>query len=444
MFRKSVFTYFLSVAAMMLLASAVFAQSSPVSGVIKMQKADGTLVPVADAVVEAYRTDIGRGKMPSAKTNKRGEFTFAGFPVGQKFVLAVSGTGIGPRIQPNVSAGMDNVQIVVTEGDGRVLTEEEARQAALTAGATAAGELSGDQKKELAEIERKNAEIAARNQKIQEGDTIARRSVEEGNAAYQAKNYDLALAKFDEGIAAVPDFVGSTPVLLNGKLLSLKERGYKHYVDGAAIRGDLAARRAKYELAKKEYSDAIAAYNQAMEVYKKAAPPEDEKDKANRRAVMSNLYTNVIEVHRLMAVAQVDTSRASEAESVINEYAAFETDPAKKTNALVVLGDIFRSAGDFENAIATYRKVLEAAPDNTTVMASLGLSLVGQASADDPPDRAMLQEGLNFMQKYADTAQIQESDSAALKEFKQSVKDTVEYLKTDQKLKPQAPARRKN
>ena len=112
-------------------SAAVFAQTSgPVRGVVKLQKKDGTSEPVVGALVQAYRTDIDKGKMPDAKTNKRGEFSFVGFPLGQKYVIVVSGPGIGPRIQPDVKGGMDNVDITVNEGDGRVLTEAEARQAA--------------------------------------------------------------------------------------------------------------------------------------------------------------------------------------------------------------------------------------------------------------------------------------------------------------------------
>ena len=69
------------------------------------------------------------------------------------------------------------------------------------------------------------------------------------------------------------------------------------------------------------------------------------------------------------------------------------------------------------------------------VMASLGLSLVALGTSVDPPNKEQLQEGLNYMSKYADTVQILPNDPQAA--FKQSVKDTVQYLVTDQKLKAQ-------
>ncbi|MEK7855828.1 MAG: hypothetical protein AAB288_07045, partial [Acidobacteriota bacterium] len=59
-----------------------FSQGAPVRGKVELKKADGTVVPVAEAIVEVFRTDA-KGSLPSAKTNKRGEFSFVQFPVGQ-------------------------------------------------------------------------------------------------------------------------------------------------------------------------------------------------------------------------------------------------------------------------------------------------------------------------------------------------------------------------
>ena len=440
MFRKNYLTVFLAALAIFVGSAAVFAQNSPVRGIVKLQKADGTTVPVADALVSAYRTDIDKGKMPDAKTNKRGEFSFVGFPLGQRYVLAVSGPGIGPRIQPDVKGGMENIVFTVNEGDGRVLSEAEVRQAAKAdAGAPESGKGSGESaaaQKEREELMKKNAEIDAKNKRIQADDETARRANTEGRAALDAKNYDLAIQKFDEGITAVPDYIGSTPILLAGKLLALKSRGFDLYVQGAKST-DAPVKIEKYNAAKKEYAAALAAYTQAVDIVKKAPAATDPKDQQVRKSLMTDLYVNAIEVHRLMAVGQVDTTRTAEAEAMINEYLAQETDAAKKMKMQTTLGDIMRSSGEFDKAVAAYKAVLETAPDNSEVMASLGLSLVAQGTSVDPPNRDQLQEGLNYMQKYADTVAILPTDSPTVQEFKKSVKDTVEYLKTEQKLKAQ-------
>lgn len=440
MFR-TIFLNCLFVAALVLAASmAIGAQVT--RGVVKLEK-DGTLTPVADAIVDSYRTDVDKGKGPSVKTNKRGEFSFVGFQPGQRYVLAVSGAGIGPRLQPDVRPGMENVDIVVNAGDGRVLTEAEVRQA-LVEIAAAAGMSDADRARQ-AEQAKKIEEVKAKNAKIQQADAIAEKANAEGQAALKTSNWDIALAKFDEGITAVPDFVGSTPILLAGKMIALKNLGFNQYIAGAT-QTDQTVRASKYAGAKGEYSKALAAFDQAMGILNAAPAATDPRDQANRTAIKSSLYETAIEVHRLMAVSQIDTSRVAEAEKIVNEAVATETDPVKKAKNLTVLGDIMRNAGDFDKAITAYKGVLEAQPENNEVMAKLGLSLVGQATTVDPPNKDQMQEGLNYMQKYADSVQILSTDSKSDQEFKQSVKDTVEYLKTEQKLKAQpakAPARKR-
>ena len=437
MYRKHYLT-FLSLAALFLAGTvAAFAQTGPVRGVVNLQKADGTTVPVADAVVDVYRTDIDKGGRPSGKTNKKGEFAFIGFPLGQSFALAVSAPGVGPRVQGSIKAGMENIVITVTEGDGRKLTEEEVRSVLSSTTSIPSGELTEAQKKELAEYEKKKAEVEAKNKKIQEGDAIASKSNKEGIDALNAKNYDVAIQKFSEGVAAVPDFIGSTPVNLTGLLVAHRGKGYNIYREGAGST-DLNVRKAKYEEANKEYNAALAAFEKAIEVIKNAEASTDPAEQKRRESLKRELYANAAEVHRLKAAGGVDTTMGDKAEAVLTEYIAMETDPAKKLAAQVTLGDVMRETGNFDKAVVAYKAVLEADPNNMDATAQVGLTLVALGTSVDPPNREQLQEGLNYMQKFADSA-------PETHKYKNDVKQMVEYLKTDQKLTPQKPAgRRKN
>ncbi len=67
-------------------------------------------------------------------------------------------------------------------------------------------------------------------------------------------------------------------------------------------------------------------------------------------------------------------------------------------------------------------------PDNPDALAGLGLSLFNSGVVAD--NKAQKQEGLNYMQKFADTAPENHP-------LKASVRDAVEYLKTQDKLIPQ-------
>ena len=116
----------------------------------------------------------------------------------------------------------------------------------------------------------------------------------------------------------------------------------------------------------------------------------------------------------------------------------------KRRKRRLTYADIMRETGDSEKAIAGYRAVLQTTPDNADAMAGLGLSLFNAGVVSS--NKEQMQEGLNFMTKYIESAPISATDSASVKEFKQSVKDAVDYLKNTEKLAPQkvaTPAKRK-
>ena len=451
MFRKNYFT-FLWVAVLFLASGlSAFAQTGPVSGRVELKKADGTTEKVAKAVIDVYRTDI-KGKSPANKTDKNGNFTFAGLIVGQTFAFSISAPGITPQVYPNVRAGMENLVITVYEGDGKRLTEEEARQA-LTAPAPVAAasgspqnaeqstspqnaqpsaapqkapQTTAEQKKAEAEYQKQVADITSKNEKIKNSTAVIQKSLDEGNKAFEAKNYDLAISKFDEGYNAEPEFAGSAPVLLNSKGSALKNRGFDNYTQGVKST-DAALKTSKYESAKKDWTAALDSFDKGLAILKTATAPNAAEQK-NYEASKKYLLDNLIEVHRLMSKSGIDRSKFAEAKIAYEQYLVVETDAALKSKAQLTLGDILREGGDSENAIIAYRKILETSPDNPDALAGLGLSLFNSGVIGD--NKEQKQEGLNYMQKFAETA----PESHALKA---SVRDAVEYLKTQDKLAPQ-------
>src|SRR5262249_41294346 len=127
MFNSKYFTLVLATAVLIFGAQAALAQNTaPVRGVLKMTKKDGTQVPVADELIEVYRTDVSKGSLPSNKTNKKGEFTFINFQLGYSYALSFSAPGMSPVVQ-TVKPGQEDVNILANEGDGRKPTEDEVR-----------------------------------------------------------------------------------------------------------------------------------------------------------------------------------------------------------------------------------------------------------------------------------------------------------------------------
>jgi tetratricopeptide (TPR) repeat protein len=394
MFRKTYLTLLLTALVFTLASAAAFGQTAPVRGVVKLEKTDGTVVPVADAIVQAFRTDIDRGKMPDSKTNKRGEFQFVGFPYGQVYVLSVSGPGIGPQITPGVKAGMENIVITVREGDGRQLTEAEARQAEKGAIDAPTGELTEEQKRQEAENARKIAEMQASNKKAEDSNKIINAAVKAGADAFNAKNYDLAIAEYDKGIQAAPDFVGSAPTFLGNKGLAHQKRAIAAY--NTALSGDAAAKAAAVEKMKPDFAAALAAFERGLTILK-----NEPTDPANqqKRAV---LLANAVETHGFAARLAPDPTRDALAAGILEKYIPVETDEARRTSIVLSYANNMNGAGELKSAAVAYRKVLEVAPDNLDAIAGLGLALY--SIGYDPPDKATLQEGLNYMQKFVDAA----------------------------------------
>ncbi len=435
MFRKNYFSVIFTFAIFLIGVSAAAAQTAPVTGTVIMEKADGTKTPVNGALVEVYRTDI-KSTLPSDKTNKKGEFSFAGLPMGANFVLSISAPGAKPGYYPNVKAGMEKIQIVLQEGDGKRWTEEEIRSAISNTPmpGEAPRQPSEADKKAKEEYEKQVAEVTARNKEIENKNAVIQKALTDGNTAFGAKDWDNAIVKYSEGIDADPTYAGTAPILLNNKGAALRQRAVTNY--NASIKLDQAARAEGMGKVRKDLLDAAESYNKSFTILKNA-PVAELTDPKTAEAAKAAALAGAKDTFRLMAqTEQVDPAATASAKSLIPEYVATEADAAKKSEALTTLGDVYRVAGDTGNAIVEYRKAIEFAPNNADALAGLGLSLFAEGETAGNNDQR--QEGLNYMVKFVEVA-------PANHRLKQSVADAVEYLKS-QKLTPQkVPAtRRKN
>ena len=421
--------YFVALMATALLLTGglvAFAQTAPVRGTVTLKKTDGTEAPVAGSVVDVYRTDA-KGKSSPAKTDKKGIFNFAGLQLGQTFALVISGTGIKADIFPNVKPGSEDLKITVYEGDGKPLTEDEAR-AALTVKPKSGGEPTAADseaaKKAKAEYDKQVAEVTAKNEKVKNVNEIVSKSLSEGRTAFDAKNYDLAVAKFDEGINADPDFEGSAPVLLNNKAIALRLRAFDAY---NLSKTDTANKDALMEKAKNDFTASITASQRSIEILKKATNADANLQKSYD-ANKYGAYANIVESFRLLIATKADQTRIKEAADALVAYEAVETVAAQKAKTELLLADVFRLSGNSAEALPIYKRILEAVPDNADAIGGAGLSLfdVGVSNTN----KEQMQEGLNLMQKFADMA-------PATHPLKTSVKEAVDYLKNTEKLTPQ-------
>ena len=426
--------------AVVLLFSAVLAsaQVEPMRGSVKLVGADGKPAPVPGAIIDVWRTDMKAEY--HTKADKKGDWVFAGLPFVGVYTVSVSAPGATPWARSGVKARNDQpVEIVMSPGDGRKLTETEAVAVGKGGSSPAAGTGSGDSAAEKAkadELAKKNAEIVKANEKVENANKVVGDAFKNGNAALLAKNYDEAIKQYDTGLAADPDHPG-IPSLLTNKSVALRTRAVDKY-NAAITSKDEAARTAGIEAAKADFSAAADASNKAVEMINKqpagADPSEQKQHALNKYFALAARA----EAMRLFAM-KVDTSKGAEAATAFVEYEAVETDVAKKTKAEKDYAELlFQTSGDqpgYEKAIGEFQKILEKNPDDTDALLRVGQALFNIGALNNN-DKAKYQEASNYLQRYVDKApegQLKTEAKELIATMKQQANVTPEKTTTKPK-----------
>lgn len=419
-------------AAVVLAASAVVAsaQSTQVNGKVTMKQADGTVVPVAGAQIDIYRTDIKAEYHTT--TNKKGEYVHAGLPFVGTYTVVVSAPGAQPTFESKLRfTQRTQYDFELRPGDGSKPTLEQTRAAAATGGgggSAAASTPRSESKeekaareareKEIAEVEKKNAEITQSNE-------VVGRAFKAGNDALFANppRLDDAITSYREGLAARPDEVA----LLTNLSEALRQRADSRF-NSAVKAADADSRAQGMEAAKKDWVEGTELATKAVTLVKAVTPGAENVNAAgyeqNKKAAIS---VRALLLRRV--ASKVDPSRAAEALAANQEYLAAEADAVKKAK---IKGDTLQmlfDAGANDLTIAEAQKVLAEDPDNADANRIYGLALFSTG------DKAKFQEAANYLQRYVDKA----PDTDPLK---QSAKESLDYLKTAENVKPEkAPAR---
>jgi tetratricopeptide (TPR) repeat protein len=406
----------------------VSAQSAQLHGVVTFKQADGTVVPAANAVIDIFRTDLpGDFQL---KTSKKGEFVHVGLPLTGTYTVSVSMPGAQPFYLPGVRAGQEEgVKIELSPGDGRRLTRADIKAMASNAPGPSTGGESAADKAKREELLKKNAEIEASNKKAENSNAIIDRTFKAGNEALKAKNYDLAIAQYDEGLSADPDHPGM-PALLANKTVALNARGVESFNKSVRSTDD-AAKNAGLESAKKDWRAASEASAKAVALLK-AAPTS--KDAAEANANKQTMYFALMaraDAMRLF-VSKVDQSKAEEGVTAYQEYIAAEADPIKKDKAEHDLAQMLFDANVFDQALLRYQKILEANPDDLTALLRSG-QLLFNIGAMNNGDKAKYQEAANYLAQFVAKA----PDTDPMKSDAKAILDT---LKDQANVKPEKVA----
>lgn len=434
MFRRYLLPLLASIAFVFSTSLLVSAQNGQLRGHVTLKQADGTIVPAADAIVDVFRMDLP-GDF-NLKTNKKGEFVHAGLPFQGTYIISVSMPGAQPYYLPNVKAGRDeDYKIELATGDGRRLTRADIKTLmARTPGAAPGGtKVSSEDKAKREELIKKNTEIEASNKKAEASNATIDRTFKAGNEALKAKNYDLAITQFDEGLSADPDHPGA-PALLTNKTVALTARGVDKY--NTAVRAaDDAAKIAGIESAKKDWREASEASAKAVTMLKAMPAPSDAAAANNAK---TNLYFALMtraDAMRLF-VPKVDQSKADAGVTAYQEYIAAEGDPVKKSKAEHDLAQMLFDANVFDRALSEYQKILEANPDDLNALLRAGQALFNIGAINT--DKTKYQEAANYLARFVEKA----PDTDPLKADAKAILDA---LKDQENVKPEkttTPVRR--
>ena len=445
--------FFGALAVAILVASAsltAVAQVGELRGHVWMQQADGQKVPLADAQIDVFRTDMSAKY--NTKTNKKGEFVFAGLPFIGTYTVAASHPTAAPNFVPGVKAGREiPCEITVTPGDGKRLTFDEIKNAGggsptppAASGSSGSSGGSAEDKAKLEELKKKNAEIEASNKKITEANEIIGRTFKAGNEALQAASaasrasntdealakYTAAVASYDEGLAADPE----QPAILTNKAVALKGRGVERF--NSTVRSktlDDAGRNAGLQQAKEDFKAAAEISGKAVTMIK-AQPVPTEATEVQR--YNGNKYAAMLthaESMRLY-VSKGDPTQSEAGLTAFKDYIAVETDPAKKAKAQLDMAQMLLDAGAADKALSEFKAILTENPNSPE--ANLGAGLAVYATGD----KTKFQEAANFLQKFVevapDTNPMKDDAKAILTELKNTENVTPEKMS-----KP--PSRRK-
>lgn len=439
MFRRYFFALLSSTVLIASTAILSSAQTGELRGHVTMKQTDGTPRPVADAIIDVYRWDIP-SKAFTTKADKKGQFVYAGLQYIGDYVIVASAPGAQPYWQPGIKVGRDvDYSIELLPGDGKHLTAEELKTLMASRGtgaaATGGARETAEDKAKRAELIKKNEEITASNEKAKTSNEIIGRSFKAGNDALRAKNYDEAIARFDEGLQADPDHPGA-PALLTNKSMALNSRAVDRY--NAAVKNpDDAAKNAGMEAARKDWTAANEAGAKAVAKLK-ALPASADPAEAN--SIKMNLYFALLaraDATRLF-VTKVDPSQADLGVAAYQEYIAVETDPVKKSKAEHDLALMLFDANAYEKAKPFYEKILLENQDDQDALKNLGLILYNlgfMKEADGKKDeaKASYQDAANYLQRFVDKApdgQMKTETQDILKNMKENQNVQAEKTST--------------
>jgi tetratricopeptide (TPR) repeat protein len=406
-------------ACLAILSAIALAQTTQIEGNVRLKAEDGTLKPVANATVDIYRTDI-KGKW-DVKTDKNGHYVRLGMPVAGTFLVVVSGEGLAPSWINGVRLLTgDPINITAFPGDGTRMTLEQV-QAAISqqksggAPAAAAPTISAADRAKMEtskkEYEAKKKEAEA----LQANFDQLRTRYNQGVELMKTNQYQAAMTEFEAASAGDPGKHAAFAELTYRANANLAEAHYQIGVD--------LFNQKKRDEALPHFQQAVESINKAINVATNSPEPAAPTDLIVYYNILAKNSALIIEFYPLK-----DTKIIDDAMKVIEK--AEVLDAANKGKWGVTRANMLRFSGRTDEAIAAYKAVLAAEPNNIDAIYNMGLTLLGST------EKERLQEAANALADFISKAPAEDKRVP-------DARNSLEVLKNEFKVQAEKPAKRK-
>ncbi|MBX7220912.1 MAG: hypothetical protein K1Y36_13255 [Blastocatellia bacterium] len=379
-------------------SSPAYAQLGRIRGNITYkEKVDGQAVPKSDVEILILRKDI-KGVWKT-KTDKKGEYFFS-VPLFGFYVVTAHGKGLTARSSALFKLEQDQqeISLEVYPGEGTLPTDEEILTRASTPNSGAPRQPT---KEEIEAYEKEKAEydrIAKENEKIKADFEEMKKHFEAGLAMDQQKNYDGAVKEYKQAVSldntqhAVFGNMSQAMFNLGATKFNAKDR------EGACAL----------------FKEAGPAGEKAAELYSGGTQPAGKTIDPN---VTSNYKVFAARAYALVGQYCGDGSALEKATQLYLTASELQTDPKKKHDLRVKLGEMYFSAGLIDKAVETYRGILTEDPANLDASFNLGVALTS-----DPSKAA---ECVKLFELVADKAAPTDPHKAQAAEFAKTMKEAA-------------------
>ena len=402
-----------------LLAVAASAQTTQIEGTIKLKAADGSVKPLAGAQIDIYRTDI-KGSYP-VKSDKNGHYIRLGIPVQGTYIVVVSGPGASPTYQSGVRiAQVPTLDFTLEPGDGHAPTYDQVVAMMKGSGVSPTSSAPQPSSADRAKAEAAAKERAAEAQKVQALQANLDEAVKHFKAGADLKaanNYEAAIAEFEQAAAVDP---GKHEAFVEVAHKSNAQLAETHYQFGA----DLFNKKQK-DVAKTHFQKGYESAKRAISFGQQVPETKD----ANIKNELLIYYGILAKNAGLLVEMYNDTTVIDDTAKSIDQAETLDT-PANKGKWEVMKAKMYFNSGRTDEAMAAYKGILAADPNNTDALFGLGLTLVATG------EKAKVQEGANYLADFVAKAPPTDKHVA-------EVKAVLDDLKKQQQVEPEKPSKRR-